>query len=176
MIQKIHLFGDEVLRKKAEPISPYNPETNKVVRDLLGTLAVNEEFALAAPQIGHSCRIFVINPIWIEDEEKRTPMVFINPELLEYEGEQFMLEGCLSIPEIYEKVKRAQIVKFRAQDIHGKWKSYTGRELFARAAQHENDHLDGILFVDRISSIRRKLLHGKLKKIASTTKNGVNVG
>lgn len=176
MIQKIRLFGDEVLRKIAEPISPDNPKTKQVVQDLLDTLAVNEEFALAAPQIGHSYRIFVINPIWIEDEDKRTPMVFINPELLEYEGEQFMLEGCLSIPEIYEKVKRAQIVKLRAQDLNGKWKNYTARELFARAAQHENDHLDGILFVDRISSIRRKLLHGKLKKMASTTKNGVNVG
>ncbi|MDP8241827.1 MAG: peptide deformylase [Candidatus Celaenobacter antarcticus] len=176
MIQKIRLFGDEVLRKTAEPITPEDPKAAQVVQDLLDTLGANEEFALAAPQIGYSYRIFIINPIWIEDEDKRTPMVFINPELLEYEGEQFMLEGCLSFPEIYEKVKRAQIVKFRAQDLHGKWKNYTGRELFARAAQHENDHLDGILFVDRISSIRRKLLHGKLKKMASTTKNGVNVG
>jgi len=176
MIQQIRLFGDKVLRKTAEPISPEDPKAAQVVQDLLDTLGANEEFALAAPQIGYSYRIFIINPIWIEDEDKRTPMVFINPELLEYEGEQFMLEGCLSFPEIYEKVKRAQIVKFRAQDLHGKWKNYTGRELFARAAQHENDHLDGILFVDRISSIRRKLLHGKLKKMASTTKNGVNVG
>ena len=176
MIQKIRLFGDEVLRKTAEPITPEDPKAAQVVQDLLDTLGANEEFALAAPQIGYSYRIFIINPIWIEDEDKRTPMVFINPELLEYEGEQFMLEGCLSFPEIYEKVKRAQIVKFRAQDLHGKWKNYIARELFARAAQHENDHLDGILFVDRISSIRRKLLHGKLKKMASTTKNGVNVG
>ncbi|TSA28264.1 peptide deformylase [bacterium] len=176
MIQKIRLFGDKVLQKTAEPISPEDSKAAQVVQDLIDTLGVNEEFALAAPQIGHSFRIFVINPIWIEDEDKRTTMVFINPELLEYEGEQFMLEGCLSIPEIYEKVKRARIVKFRAQDLHGKWKNYTGRELFARAAQHENDHLDGILFVDRISSIRRKLMHGKLKKMASTTKNGVNVG
>ena len=147
MIQKIRLFGDKVLQKKAEPISPEDSKAAQVVQDLIDTLGVNEEFALAAPQIGHSFRIFVINPIWIEDEDKRTTMVFINPELLEYEGEQFMLEGCLSIPEIYEKVKRARIVKFRAQDLHGKWKNYTGRELFARAAQHENDHLDGILLL-----------------------------
>jgi len=120
MIQKIRLFGDEVLRKTAEPITPEDPKAAQVVQDLLDTLGANEEFALAAPQIGYSYRIFIINPIWIEDEDKRTPMVFINPELLEYEGEQFMLEGCLSFLKYMKKYKRAQIVKFRAQDLHGK--------------------------------------------------------
>ncbi len=145
------------------------------VRSSWLTLAI-EEFALAATQIGHLHRIFVINPIWIEDEQKRVPMIFINPEFLEFEGEQNELEGCLSVPEIFEKVKRAFKVQLRAQDLSGKWKIYTGEALFARAAQHENDHLDGILFIDKISPLRKKLLHGKLKKISSTTKNGVNVG
>ena len=176
MIQKIRLFGDEVLRKTAEPISPEDPKAAQVVQDLIDTLGANEEFALAAPQIGNSFRIFIINPIWIEDVEKRHPMIFINPKLLEFEGDQFVPEGCLSVPEIYEKVKRAQVVKFRAQDLSGKWKKYTGQELFARAVQHENDHLDGILFIDKISPIRRRLLHGKLKIMESTTKNGVNIG
>jgi len=103
MIQKIRLFGDEVLRKTAEPITPEDPKAAQVVQDLLDTLGANEEFALAAPQIGYSYRIFIINPIWIEDEDKRTPMVFINPELLEYEGEQFMLEGCLSFLKYMKK-------------------------------------------------------------------------
>jgi len=176
MIQKIRLFGDEVLRKTAEPITPEDPKAAQVVQDLIDTLGANEEFALAAPQIGYSFRIFIINPIWIEDVEKRQPMIFINPELLEFEGDQFVPEGCLSIPEIFEKVKRALFVKLRAQDLSGTWKKYSGKELFARAVQHENDHLDGILFIDKLSPVRRKLLHGKLKTMASTTKNGVNVG
>ena len=176
MIQKIRLFGDEVLSKVAEPLSPDDPKAQQVVQDLIDTLNVNEEFALAAPQVGHSFRIFVINPIWIEDEQKRKPMIFINPEFVEFSGEQFMPEGCLSIPEIFEKVKRAQHIVLRAQDLSGKWSTYKGQDLFARAAQHENDHLDGVLFIDKISPIRRKLLYGKLKKLASTTKNGVNVG
>ena len=122
MIQKIRLFGDEVLRKKAEPISPEDLKAKQIVQELIDTLGANEEFALAAPQVGHSFRIFVINPIWIEDAEKRQPMIFINPELLEFEGDQFVPEGCLSIPEIFEKVKRALSVKLRAQDLSGTWK------------------------------------------------------
>ena len=176
MKRKIRLLGDEVLRKVAEPISPKSELAKQVVQDLIDTLNVNEEFALAATQIGHLHRVFVINPIWIEDENKRIPMIFINPEFLEFEGDQHELEGCLSIPEIFEKVKRAFKVKLKAQDLSGKWRTYTGEGLFARAAQHENDHLDGILFIDKISPIRRKLLYGKLKKISSTTKDGVNVG
>ncbi|HEX37382.1 MAG TPA: peptide deformylase [Candidatus Cloacimonetes bacterium] len=176
MKKKIRLLGDEVLRKIAEPVSPESDVAKKVVQDLIDTLKVNEEFALAATQIGHLHRVFIINPIWIEDEKKRKPMIFINPEFLEFEGEQYELEGCLSIPEIFEKVKRAYKVKLKAQDLSGTWRTYSGKGLFARAAQHENDHLDGILFIDKISPFRRKLLHGKLKKISSTTKDGVNVG
>lgn len=175
MIEKIRLYGDEVLRKKAEPISDIQKIKPKI-DNLIETLETNDEFALAAPQIGYSLRMFAIRPIWLEDEENIKTMLFINPELLEFEGIQNESEGCLSIPEIYEKVKRAKKVKFKAQNQFGKWQNYIAEDVFARAVQHENDHLDGILFIDKIPTLKRKFLQGKLRKIASTTKNGVNVG
>lgn len=175
MIEKIRRYGDEVLRQKAKPISDIN-KIRKEINNLIATLEANDEFALAAPQIGYSLRMFAIRPIWLENEKKIKTMLFINPELLEFEGIQNEPEGCLSIPEIYEKVKRAKKVRFKAQNQFGKWKEYSTEDLFARAVQHEHDHLDGILFIDKIPALRRKFLHGKLHKIAATTKNGVNVG
>ncbi|MBS3740550.1 MAG: peptide deformylase [Candidatus Cloacimonetes bacterium] len=175
MIEKIRLYGDEVLRQKAKPISDIQKVQSKI-DNLLETLEANDEFALAAPQIGYSLRMFAIRTIWKEEKDDIETMLFINPEMLEFEGMQNEPEGCLSIPEIYEKVKRAKKIKFKAQNRFGKKKEYIAEDLFARAVQHENDHLDGILFIDKLPTLKRKFLQGKLNKIVSTTKNGVNVG
>lgn len=175
MIKEIRLYGDEVLRKKAEPISNIEKDKSKI-KDLLETLEHDDEFALAAPQIGYSLRMFAIRPIWLEDKKNIKPMLFINPRLMEFEGVQNEPEGCLSLPEIYEKVSRARKVKFKAQNQFGNWKEYNAKDLFARAVQHEYDHLDGILFIDKIPPLKKKFLHGKLNKLAATTKNGVNIG
>ena len=176
MIEKIRLYGDETLRKVSKPISKIDDDIRRKGKKLVEYLEKYDEFALSAPQLGYSITMFVLRPIWIEDTTKRKAMVFINPTLLEFEGVQNESEGCLSIPEIFEKVKRAQKVVFKAQNLFGKWKQYTAINLFSRAVQHEYDHLDGILFIDKISPLKRKLLQGKLKKIASTTKQGVNIG
>jgi len=175
MIKKIRLYGDEVLRKKAKPISDIS-KVKKQINHLIDTLEANDEFALAASQIGYDLRMFAIRPIWQKNNGKINTMIFINPELLEFEGILNEPEGCLSIPEIYEKVKRAQKVRFKAQNELGKIKEFNAEDLFARAVQHEYDHLDGILFIDKLPKLKRKLLQGKLRKIKSTTKDGVNVG
>lgn len=176
MVQKVRLYGDEILRQRAEPISQItSSKIKRISNELSATMRHYGGVGLAAPQIGYSLRIFVIDPIWEENEKKRSIMVFINPTLLEFEGEQNEEEGCLSIPEIFEKVRRAETVRFKAQNLYGKWKEYQAHGLFARAVQHEYDHLDGVLFIDRISPFRRRLLEGKLKRISSSTKNGVNI-
>ncbi|MEA3476015.1 MAG: peptide deformylase [Candidatus Cloacimonadota bacterium] len=176
MLEKIRLYGDESLRKIAKPIPMHrDDEIKNLSKNLIESLERFDGIGLAAPQIGRSVRMFAVYPLWIEDEKKRKTMIFINPTLLELEGIQNEEEGCLSIPEIFEKVKRAKTVSFKAQNLFGKWKQYIATDLFARVVQHEYDHLDGILFVDKISLIKRRLLQGKLKKIAATTKRGINI-
>jgi peptide deformylase len=176
MIQKIRFYGDEILRRVAEPIpNVLDDRIKKISIDLSESLRHYEGVGLASPQIGYSLRMFALNPLWEENEKKRKIMIFINPTLLDFEGEQNEEEGCLSIPDIFEKVRRAQTVRFKAQNLYGKWKEYKADGLFARAVQHEYDHLDGILFIDKISPFRRRLLQGKLKKISSPAKNGVNI-
>ena len=176
MIEKIRLYGDETLRKVSKPISHIDNEIKNLSKNLIESLERFDGVGLSAPQIGYSTRMFAVYPLWIEDEKKRKTMVFINPILLEFQDVQNEQEGCLSIPEIFERVKRAKTVTFKAQNLFGKWKQYTATNLFARIVQHEYNHLEGILFIDKISPLKRKLLQGKLKKIASTTKQGVNIG
>jgi peptide deformylase len=118
---------------------------------------------LAAPQIGISKRITVID---LSNQKKpEDKIVLINPEILVQEGKQFEEEGCLSLPEIRERVKRAMRVTVRAQDAHGKWFEMEGDELLARAFQHEIDHLDGILFIYRVSALKRDLALRKIRKL-----------
>ncbi|MBC8525405.1 MAG: peptide deformylase [Candidatus Cloacimonetes bacterium] len=175
MIEKIRLYGDEILRKVSKPISYIDDEIKNLSKNLIESLERFDGIGLASPQIGHSIRMFAVYPLWIEDERKRKTMVFINPILLEFQDVQNEQEGCLSLPEIFERVKRAKTVTFKAQNLFGKWKQYIATDLFARVVQHEYNHLDGILFIDKISIIKRRFLQGKLKKIAATTTRGVNI-
>jgi peptide deformylase len=122
---------------------------------------------LAAPQIGLSQRITVIDVSFKKNPDEK--VVLINPEIIEREGEQYEEEGCLSLPEIREKVKRAAKVKVRAQNTAGEWFEMEGEELLSRAFQHEIDHLDGVLFIDRLSRLKKDLLVRKIKKLI---KNG----
>jgi peptide deformylase len=122
---------------------------------------------LAAPQIGISQRLTVIDVSFKKNPEEK--IVLINPEIVHREGEQYEEEGCLSLPEIREKVKRAAKVKVRAQDVEGEWFEIEGEELLSRAFQHEIDHLDGVLFIDRLSRLKRDLTVRKIKKLI---KNG----
>jgi peptide deformylase len=169
MIYPIVVYGSPVLRKVAEEISPDYPNLPSLMADMFDTMYKAEGMGLAAPQIGKSARIFVVDATSLADEDealKDFKKVFINPKL-QLIGTQTitMNEGCLSLPKIREDVDRhdhVQISYFDEQwNFHNE--EYTG--LKARVIQHEYDHLNGVLFIDKINPLRRKLLQGKLNDI-----------
>ena len=163
MIYKIIKYPDPVLAKKAETVTVFDKKLRTLVDDMFESMYADKGIGLAAPQIGILQRITVVDLTFKKDPEEK--LVLINPEIIEREGKQLEEEGCLSLPEIREKVSRAAWVKVRAQDEHGDWYEYEGEELLARAFQHEIDHLDGVLFIDRISTLKRNLILRKIKKL-----------
>jgi len=163
MIYKIIKYPDPVLAKKAETVTVFDKKLRTLVDDMFESMYADKGIGLAAPQIGILQRITVVDLTFKKDPEEK--LVLINPEIIERKGKQLEEEGCLSLPEIREKVSRAAWVKVRAQDEHGDWYEYEGEELLARAFQHEIDHLDGVLFIDRISTLKRNLILRKIKKL-----------
>lgn len=163
MIRPIVKYPDPILQQKTEPVTEFDKELETLVEDMFESMYDAHGIGLAAPQIGVKKRITVIDL-----SNKATPedkLVLINPEITYREGKQFSEEGCLSLPEIREKVSRAAKVKIRAQDVTGKWFEMEGEELLARCFQHEIDHLDGILFLFRVSGLKRDLLLRKIRKM-----------
>jgi peptide deformylase len=163
MIRPIVKYPDPILQQKTEPVTEFDKELATLVEDMFESMYDAHGIGLAAPQIGVKKRITVIDL-----SNKATPedkLVLINPEITYREGKQFSEEGCLSLPEIREKVSRAAKVKIRAQDVKGKWFEMEGEELLARCFQHEIDHLDGILFLFRVSGLKRDLLLRKIRKM-----------
>ncbi|HEY0306903.1 MAG TPA: peptide deformylase [Acidobacteriaceae bacterium] len=163
MIYKVVKYPDPVLMQKAEPVTVFDKKLHALVEDMFETMYVEQGIGLAAPQIGLLKRLTVIDVSFKKNPEDK--IVLINPEIIEREGKQLEEEGCLSLPEIREKVSRSAWVKLRAQDEHGDWYEYEGTELLSRAFQHELDHLDGVLFIDRISQLKRTLALRKIKKL-----------
>jgi peptide deformylase len=167
MIYPIVKYPDPVLARKADTVTVFDKELIKLTTDMFESMYLAEGIGLAAPQIGISKRIFIVDLSCGKRPEDR--LVFINPEILTREGKQIEEEGCLSLPDIRDKVSRAYNVRMRAQDEHGKWFEIDGEELLARAFQHELDHLDGVLFIDRISRLKRDLIIRRIRKLQ---KNG----
>ena len=160
-------YPDPVLSKKGAAVTDFGPELAQFVQEMWASMYAAHGIGLAAPQIGVSKRITVIDVSFKERPDER--LVLINPEIIEREGKQFEEEGCLSLPEIREKVQRAARVKVRAQDVNGEFFEAEGEELLARAMQHEIDHLDGVLFIDRLSPLKRDLVKRRIRKLQ---KNG----
>lgn len=148
-VQPIRLFGDPVLRTKAEPVTSFDKELRNLVRDLTDTMLEAPGSGLAAPQIGVSLRVFTYNVEGVVGH-------LINPELDLSEEEQFGPEGCLSIPDLSFDCRRALRVVAKGMNMHGEPVTIEGSDLLARAIQHETDHLDGILFLDRLDRETRK--------------------
>ncbi|MGA3334786.1 MAG: peptide deformylase [Terracidiphilus sp.] len=165
MILKIVKYPDPVLEKPGEPVTEFNAELRKFVADMFETTYASQGIGLAAPQVGVSKRLTVIDLSLGKDPAQK--LVLINPEITFREGKQYEEEGCLSFPEIREKVVRAAKVRIRAQDAHGKWFEMDGEELLARAFQHEIDHVDGIVFIFRMSTLKRSLNLRKIRKMQS---------
>lgn len=167
MIREIVKYPDPILQKPTELVTEFDDELRVLVDDMFESMYAAQGIGLAAPQIGISKRLTVIDLSFQKNPEEK--IVLINPEIIHKEGKQSEEEGCLSLPEIREKVSRAAKVRVRAQDLQGKWFEIDGDELLARAFQHEIDHLDGILFIFRVSGLKRDLL---LRKIRKMQKNG----
>lgn len=167
MIREIVKYPDPILQKPAEPVTEFDEGLQALVDDMFESMYAAQGIGLAAPQIGISKRLTVIDLSFQKNPEEK--IVLINPEVIHKEGKQNEEEGCLSLPEIREKVSRAFKVRVRAQNAKGEWFEIDGEELLARAFQHEIDHLDGILFIFRVSALKRDLL---LRKIRKMQKNG----
>jgi peptide deformylase len=163
MIYPIVKFPDPILQQPAEPVTVFDEELRKLVDDMFTSMYDAQGIGLAAPQIGISRRLTVIDLSFQKKPEDK--IVLINPEVIEIKGKQVEEEGCLSLPEIRDRVVRAAEVKVRAQDAEGKAIEVEGTELLARAMQHEIDHLDGILFIFRLSRLKRDLQLRKIRKL-----------
>src|SRR5271156_6079127 len=163
MIYPIVKFGDPVLERSAEPVTVFDDELRKLIDDMFESMYEARGVGLAAPQIGISRRLAVIDITFKEDPDAK--LVLANPEILHAEGKHTQPEGCLSIPEFREPVKRAQRVTIRAQDAHGKWYEKTGEDLLARAFLHETEHLNGKLYISHISALKRDLIKRKIRKL-----------
>ena len=167
---KIHAivkYPDPVLNRKADKVVTFDAALAQLVAEMWESMYAAQGIGLAAPQIGISKQITVIDVSFKERPEDK--IVLINPEIISREGKQFEEEGCLSLPDIREKVKRAAKVNVRAQNEKGEFFEVEGDELLARALQHEIDHLHGILFIDHLSMLKRDLV---LRRIRKLQKNG----
>ena len=145
-IRNIRVMGDDILTKKCKPVKEMTEKNRELVQDMLGTMYEADGVGLAAPQVGILKRIAVVDVT----EERNQPIVLVNPEIVKEEGEQRGSEGCLSVPDKVGIVVRPNKVKVKAYDINMKPITVKGEELLARALVHEIEHLDGILYVDRI--------------------------
>ncbi len=164
MVRKILKYGEPVLEQVADPVIEFDtPELREVVADMWETMYGAKGVGLAAPQIGLSKRISVIDTSVGEDETKK--IVIINPEITLTEGKQVGEEGCLSIPGFREPVSRANKVAVRARNEKGETIEIEGEELLARALLHEIDHLNGILFINHLSTLKRDIIRRKIKKL-----------
>ena len=162
-------YDDPVLTRKADPVHPEHPGLQKFIDDLLETMYEADGVGLAAPQVGESIRLFVVDADVITEEDdgkKFGPGVFINPEM-EAVGEEHWdaEEGCLSLPDLREKVSRPHKIRIRYHDRDFKLHEEEHEGWYARVLQHENDHLKGILFIDYLGAFRKRLIKGKLEDI-----------
>jgi peptide deformylase len=171
MIYPVTVYGDPTLRKKATPIEKDMEGLNEIIENMWETMYHSDGVGLAAPQVGMSIRLFVVDASSGADEEpslKDFKKVFINPEIVDIEGEEWIMnEGCLSLPEIREDVKRPDVVRIKYLDENFEQHDEVFSGYSGRIIQHEYDHLEGKLFIDYLSPLRKRLLRSKLHNIAS---------
>jgi peptide deformylase len=171
MVRPIYLYGNPVLKEKAKKIALDHPDLQKLIQDMYDTMYYAKGVGLAAPQIGLSLRLFVVDSAPFYDDEsknkhKAIKKVFINPTIIEEFGQEWSFEeGCLSIPNLNAEVERTTHVKLKYLDENFKEHIEEFDEINARIIQHEYDHIEGILFIQKISPLKRQLINGKLNKI-----------
>ncbi len=168
MIRPILKYGEATLHEKARPVEQVTPEVDRLIEDMVETMYAAPGIGLAAPQIGIPLRIFVVD---LSMGRKPDGLIIaINPEFVERDGMQLEEEGCLSVPGFNATVMRPSRAVVKGLDRHGEPMQVEGTELLARAFQHEMDHLDGLLFVDRLRGIKRDLIVTKIRKMTRAGK------
>jgi len=164
-IRKILHYPDKRLRIPGQPVTEFGAELQALIDDMAETMYAAPGVGLAATQIGEAKRLFIVD---VSSGDGPSDLrVFVNPEFLKTEGKIEWEEGCLSFPGIHSDVTRAERVKLRAQDRHGKWFEIEADELMAIALQHEFDHLEGKLMIDHLSPLKRRIVHRAMQKRAS---------
>ena len=158
-VLKVRKYGDPVLRRRAVDITEVTPELHDTIADMIETMYDEAGIGLAAPQVGISLRLMVIG-----HDERREPRTLVNPVIVGRGGEVTAEEGCLSIPGIFAPVARSEWVDVEAKDVDGRPVKVHGRGLLARVLQHEMDHLDGVLFIDRLDPVTRDRIKRRIKK------------
>lgn len=149
---KVRIYPDPILKKKAEPLTQFGPGEQRLFDDMIETMYAEDGVGLAAPQVGISKRILIASPTMKRGEE----YVIVNPEIYSLTGSEAGIEGCLSLPNINGEVVRATRIRLRYQDSFGKPQDIEAKDFFARIIQHEVDHLDGILLIDRLNFNQRQ--------------------
>lgn len=172
---KLHYYGDAVLRQASQPVEQINDELRALAKAMLSRMYAEHGAGLAAQQVGHTEAICVIDvsppderdvsAAPVSDPPVPMPLVLVNPEIIHREGVQTGQEGCLSFPEIYVHVRRAESVTVRFMDLDGRTRELTGQGLLARAIEHELDHLNGVLLVDRMTPVQKVANSGRLKRL-----------
>ena len=165
---KIVHYPEPVLLTVGKPVELFDEKLEKLVEDMFETMYEAGGVGLAAPQIGESQRLFVMDCSGGEDESRK--FAIINPEIIAQEGEQFGDEGCLSFPGLYQKIKRDVRTVVRFQNIKGETQELDVTDLEARCVLHETDHCDGIVFLDRMSALKREFAKRKIKRLQRTGK------
>jgi peptide deformylase len=171
----VRIYGDVLLRVVASPVEVMDDKLRKFVRDLTHTMYIRDGVGLAANQIGMTIRMLVIDPDWASEGAEKNPIVMINPVILSAEGEYEAEEGCLSVPDIYAKVKRFNKIKYSYTDVQGIEHTEEAEGFKAVVIQHEHDHLNGVLFVDKLSKLSLLKIKRKLNTLMNTAENGVNI-
>jgi peptide deformylase len=180
MIREIVIYGDPVLRKKGKQINKITEEIRTLAQDMIESMREAHGVGLAAQQVGEAIQLTVLDVsdaenrpsrMWIDGQEvdpkEHMPLILLNPQLELSRETEIGPEGCLSFPEVTAEISRAERVKVTALDLDGKAVSFEAEGLLSRAVQHETDHLNGILFIDRMSSAAKVTLGSKLKKLAA---------
>jgi peptide deformylase len=158
-------YPDPRLRETSREVVSFDDELKQLVADMTDTMYMSEGAGLAAIQVGQALRLFIIDPHVAGRQDTDPPMVFINPEIVRLSEEaQTGDEGCLSFPGIFVPVKRAMTVEVKALDLEGKPFTVVGSGLFARAMQHETDHLAGRLLIDMVGPVKRQIIKRKMRK------------
>jgi len=163
-LREVLQFPNKRLKQMSKPVGKITDEIRELVHDMCDVMYDEPGVGLAAPQLGELIRLIVIDTEWTEDGTDKNALILVNPEIVERDGSLTWAEGCLSVPDFTTDVERAEFVKLRATDLGGQAVEIDAQGLQAVCFQHEIDHLDGILFIDRISRLKREMYVRKRKK------------